>query len=344
MRRSHSRPNGRLYCGGCARNNGGRHEKNFICRRKVFLKKFGRISAAGLFRSIAVFLLGIVTVLALAFAVYGYERDGVYYYTTGFDYLQFNELAGTQLICAIVCILLLAVGALAAVFAVIALLLKGKGARRLTDACGVLCVVFLCAYMVIGFVVCGEQETMRDDAALSYSTALYIPFAIGAALLVLYFAVGIPLALRGKKKAQRAAEGSSAESASAEPVVAAPVATPAAVSAAPTVATAAPVASAAPAVMAAGSAAVQGRVQNVPDAPAAEEKAGSVRPAEEPAKSRAVPVSRMERVRYLEGIVPTLLSYKELYDGGVLTEEEFRSFRSLLLWENCRCSGMPLRP
>ena len=341
MRRSHSRPNGRLYCGGCARNNGGRHEKNFICLRKVFLKKFGRISAAGLFRSIAVFLLGIVTVLALAFAVYGNERDGVYYYydyATGFGYLQFNELAGTQLICAIVCILLLAVGALAAVFAVIALLLKGKGARRLTDACGVLCVVFLCAYMVIGFVVCGEQETMRDDAALSYTTALYIPFAIGAALLVLYFAVGIPLALRGKKKAQRAAEGSSAESASAEPVDAAPVTTPAAVSAAPTVA------AAAPAAMAAGSAVVQGRVQNVPDAPAAEEKAGPVLSAEEPAKSRAVPVSRMERVRYLEGIVPTLLSYKELYDGGVLTEEEFRSFRSLLLWENCRCSGMPLRP
>ena len=121
------------------------------------MKKFGRISAAGLFRSIAVFLLGIVTVLALAFAVYGYEgRD--YYYATGFDYLQLNELAGTQLICAIVCILLLAVGALAAVFAVIALLLKGKGARRLTDACGVLCVVFLCVYMVLGFVICGEQE------------------------------------------------------------------------------------------------------------------------------------------------------------------------------------------
>lgn len=294
------------------------------------MKKFGRISAAGLFRSIAVFLLGIVTVFALAFAVYGYERDGVYYYTTGFDYLQLNELAGTQLICAIVCILLLAVGAFSAVFAVVALLLKGKGARRLTDALGVLCVVFLCVYMVIGFIVCGEQETMRDDAALSYSTALYIPFAIGAALLVLYFAVGIPLALHGKKKAQRAAEGSSAESASAESVVAAPVATPAAVSAAPTVAAAAPVASAAPAAMAAGSAVVQGRVQNVPDAPAAEEKAGSVLPAEEPAKSRAVPVSRMERVRYLEGIVPTLLSYKELYDGGVLTEEEFRSFRSLL--------------
>ncbi len=308
------------------------------------MKKFGRISAAGLFRSIAVFLLGIVTVLALAFAVYGYERDGVYYYTTGFDYLQLNELAGTQLICAIVCILLLAVGAFAAVFAVIALLLKGKGARRLTDALGVLCVVFLCVYMALGFVICGEQETMRGDAALSYSTALYIPFAIGTALLVLYFAVGIPLALRGKKKAQRAAEGSSAESASAESVVAAPVATPAAVSAAPTVAAAAPVASAAPAAMAAGSAVVQGRVQNVPDAPAAEEKAGSVLLAEEPAKSRAVPVSRMERVRYLEGIVPTLLSYKELYDGGVLTEEEFRSFRSLLLWENCRCSGMPLRP
>ncbi len=308
------------------------------------MKKFGRISAAGLFRSIAVFLLGIVTVLALAFAVYGYERDGVYYYTTGFYYLQLNELAGTQLICAIVCILLLAVGAFAAVFAVIALLLKGKGARRLTDALGVLCVVFLCVYMALGFVICGEQETMRGDAALSYSTALYIPFAIGTALLVLYFAVGIPLALRGKKKAQRAAEGSSAESASAESVVAAPVATPAAVSAAPTVAAAAPVASAAPAAMAAGSAVVQGRVQNVPDAPAAEEKAGSVLLAEEPAKSRAVPVSRMERVRYLEGIVPTLLSYKELYDGGVLTEEEFRSFRSLLLWENCRCSGMPLRP
>lgn len=314
------------------------------------MKKFGRISAAGLFRSIAVFLLGIVTVLALAFAVYGYERDGVYYYTAGFDYLQLNELAGTQLICAIVCILLLAVGALAAVFAVIALLLKGKGARRLTDACGVLCVVFLCAYMVIGFIVCGEQETMRDDAALSYSTALYIPFAIGAALLVLYFAVGIPLALRGKKKAQCAAEGSSAESASAGSVVAAPVATLAAVSVTEPVApaaVAAPVAfaaSATPAAMAAEPAAVQGRVQNVPDAPAAEEKAGSVLLAEEPAKSRAVPVSRMERVRYLEGIVPTLLSYKELYDGGVLTGEEFRSFRSLLLWENCRCSGMPLRP
>ena len=138
--------------------------------------------------------------------------------------------------------------------------------------------------------------------------------------------------MRGKKKAQRAAEGSSAESASAEPVDAAPVTTPAAVSAAPTVA------AAAPAAMAAGSAVVQGRVQNVPDAPAAEEKAGPVLSAEEPAKSRAVPVSRMERVRYLEGIVPTLLSYKELYDGGVLTEEEFRSFRSLLLWENCRCS------
>lgn len=302
------------------------------------MKKFGRISAAGLFRSIAVFLLGIVTVLALAFAVYGYERDGVYYYTTGFDYLQLNELAGTQLICAIVCILLLAVGALAAVFAVIALLLKGKGARRLTDACGVLCVVFLCVYMVLGFVICGEQETMRDDAALSYSTALYIPFAIGAALLVLYFAVGIPLALHGKKKARCAAEGSSAESVSAEPVVAAPVTTPAAVSAAPTVA------AAAPAAMAAGSAAVRGGVQSVPHVPAAEEKAGPVLSAEEPAKSRAVPVSRMERVRYLEGIVPTLLSYKELYDGGVLTEEEFRSFRSLLLWENCRCSGMPLRP
>ncbi len=307
------------------------------------MKKFGRISAAGLFRSIAVFLLGIVTVLALAFAVYGYERDGVYYYTTGFDYLQLNELAGTQLICAIVCILLLAVGAFAAAFAVIALLLKGKGARRLTDACGVLCVVFLCVYMVLGFVICGEREAAQSEGYV-YSTTTYIPFAIGAALLVLYFAVGIPLALRGKKKAQCAAEGSSAESASAESVVAAPVATPAAVSAAPTVAAAAPVASAAPAAMAAGSAVVQGRVQNVPDAPAAEEKAGSVLSAEEPAKSRAVPVSRMERVRYLEGIVPTLLSYKELYDGGVLTEEEFRSFRSLLLWENCRCSGMPLRP
>lgn len=300
------------------------------------MKKFGRISAAGLFRSIAVFLLGIVTVFALAFAVYGYEgRD--YYYATGFDYLQLNELAGTQLICAIVCILLLAVGAFAAAFAVIALLLKGKGARRLTDACGVLCVVFLCVYMVLGFVICGEREAAQSEGYV-YSTTTYIPFAIGAALLVLYFAVGIPLALRGKKKAQRAAEGSSAESASAGSVVAAPVATPAAVSAAPTVA------AAAPAAMAAGSAAVQGRVQNVPDAPAAEEKAGSVLPAEEPAKSRAVPVSRMERVRYLEGIVPTLLSYKELYDGGVLTEEEFRNFKSLLLWENCRCSGMPLRP
>lgn len=307
------------------------------------MKKFGRISAAGLFRSIAVFLLGIVTVLALAFAVYGYEgRD--YYYATGFDYLMFGGDTDAEFVCSIVSILLLAVGAFSAVFAVVALLMKGKGARRLTDALGVLCVVFLCAYMVIGFIVCGEQETMRDDAELSYSTALYIPFAIGAALLVLYFAVGIPLALRGKKKAQRAAEGSSAESASAESVVAAPVATPAAVSAAPTVAAAAPVASAAPAAMAAGSAVVQGRVQNVPDAPAAEEKAGPVLSAEEPAKSRAVPVSRMERVRYLEGIVPTLLSYKELYDGGVLTEEEFRSFRSLLLWENCRCSGMPLRP
>ena len=300
------------------------------------MKEFGRISAAGLFRSIAVFLLGIVTVLALAFAVYGYERDGVYYYTAGFDYLQLNELAGTQLICAIVCILLLAVGALAAVFAVIALLLKGKGARRLKDACGVLCVVFLCVYMVLGFVICGEREAAQSEGYV-YSTTTYIPFAIGAALLVLYFAVGIPLALHGKKKAQRMAAGSSAESASAEPVVAAPVAALAAVSAAPTVAAAAPVASAAPAAMAAGSAVVQGRVQNVADVPAAEE-AVPVLPAEESAKSRAVPVSRMERVRYLEGIVPTLLSYKELYDGGVLTGEEFRSFKSLLLWENCRCS------
>ena len=300
------------------------------------MKKFGRISAAGLFRSIAVFLLGIVTVLALAFAVYGYEgRD--YYYATGFDYLMFGGDTDAEFVCSIVSILLLAVGAFSAVFAVVALLLKGKGARRLTDALGVLCVVFLCVYMVLGFVICGEREAAQSEGYV-YSTTTYIPFAIGAALLVLYFAVGIPLALHGKKKAQRAAEGSSAESASAEPVVAAPVAAPAAVSAAPTVAVAAPVA------MAAGSAVVQGRVQNVPDAPAAEEKAGSVRPAEEPAKSRAVPVSRMERVRYLEGIVPTLLSYKELYDGGVLTEEEFRSFRSLLLWENCRWSGMPLRP
>lgn len=300
------------------------------------MKKFGRISAAGLFRSIAVFLLGIVTVLALAFAVYGYEgRD--YYYATGFDYLMFGGDTDAEFVCSIVSILLLAVGAFSAVFAVVALLLKGKGARRLTDALGVLCVVFLCVYMALGFVICGEREAAQSEGYV-YSTTTYIPFAIGAALLVLYFAVGIPLALRGKKKAQCAAEGSSAESASAESVVAAPVATPAAVSAAPTVAAAAPVA------MAAGSAAVQGRVQNVPDAPAAEEKAGSVLLAEEPAKSRAVPVSRMERVRYLEGIVPTLLSYKELYDGGVLTEEEFRSFRSLLLWENCRCSGMPLRP
>lgn len=300
------------------------------------MKKFGRISAAGLFRSIAVFLLGIVTVLALAFAVYGYEgRD--YYYATGFDYLMFGGDTDAEFVCSIVSILLLAVGAFSAVFAVVALLLKGKGARRLTDALGVLCVVFLCVYMALGFVICGEREAAQSEGYV-YSTTTYIPFAIGAALLVLYFAVGIPLALRGKKKAQCAAEGSSAESASAESVVAAPVATPAAVSAAPTVAAAAPVA------MAAGSAAVQGRVQNVPDAPAAEEKAGPVLSAEEPAKSRAVPVSRMERVRYLEGIVPTLLSYKELYDGGVLTEEEFRSFRSLLLWENCRCSGMPLRP
>lgn len=300
------------------------------------MKKFGRISAAGLFRSIAVFLLGIVTVLALAFAVYGYEgRD--YYYATGFDYLMFGGDTDAEFVCSIVSILLLAVGAFSAVFAVVALLLKGKGARRLTDALGVLCVVFLCVYMALGFVICGEREAAQSEGYV-YSTTTYIPFAIGAALLVLYFAVGIPLALRGKKKAQCAAEGSSAESASAESVVAAPVATPAAVSAAPTVAVAAPVA------MAAGSAVVQGRVQNVPDAPAAEEKAGPVLSAEEPAKSRAVPVSRMERVRYLEGIVPTLLSYKELYDGGVLTEEEFRSFRSLLLWENCRCSGMPLRP
>ena len=309
------------------------------------MKEFGRISAAGLFRSIAVFLLGIVTVLALAFAVYGYEgRD--YYYATGFDYLMFGGDTDAEFVCSIVSILLLAVGAFSAVFAVVALLLKGKGARRLTDALGVLCVVFLCVYMVLGFVICGEREAAQSEGNV-YSTTTYIPFAIGAALLVLYFAVGIPLALRGKKKAQCAAEGSSAESASAESVVAAPVATPAAVSAAPTVAAAAPVASAAaaaPVAMAAGSAVVQGRVQNVPDAPAAEEKAGSVLLAEEPAKSRAVPVSRMERVRYLEGIVPTLLSYKELYDGGVLTEEEFRSFRSLLLWENCRCSGMPLRP
>lgn len=342
MRRSHSRPNGRLYCGGCVRNNGGRHEKNFICRRKVFLKKFGRISAAGLFRSIAAFLLGIVTVLALAFAVYGYEgRD--YYYATGFAYLMFGGDTDAEFVCSIVSILLLAVGAFSAVFAVVALLLKGKGARRLTDALGVLCVVFLCVYMVLGFVICGEREAAQSEGYV-YSTTTYIPFAIGAALLVLYFAVGIPLALRGKKKAQRAAEGSSAESASAESVVAAPVATPAAVSAVPTVAAVAPAAPVASAAMAAGSAAVQGGVQSVPHVPAAEEKAGSVLPAEEPAKSRAVPVSRMERVRYLEGIVPTLLSYKELYDGGVLTEEEFRSFRSLLLWENCRCSGMPLRP
>ncbi len=304
------------------------------------MKKFGRISAAGLFRSIAVFLLGIVTVLALAFAVYGYEgRD--YYYATGFDYLMFGGDTDAEFVCSIVSILLLAVGAFSAVFAVVALLLKGKGARRLTDALGVLCVVFLCVYMVLGFVICGEREAAQSEG-YAYSTTTYIPFAIGAALLVLYFAVGIPLALRGKKKAQCAAEGSSAESASAESVVAAPVATPAAVSAAPTVAAAAPVASAAPAAMAAGSAAVQGGVQSVPHVPAADEV--PVRPAEEPAKSRAVPVSRMERVRYLEGIVPTLLSYKELYDGGVLTEEEFRSFRSLLLWENCRCSGMPLRP
>lgn len=319
----------------------------------------GKRSAAQWLRCSVAFALGIVTVLALAFAVHGYDADWIFFYRTGFDFFQFGSLEEGEVVYGAVFTVQLAVGIFSAAVAVMALFLRGKAARRLTDGAAVLCFLFLIAYMVCGVVLTGNYNAIWSDPASGdvreYSTSTFYPLIIGAVLLVIYFAVGIPLSRRGKK-AEAALQGQPAsekeDAATEQPATEqAPVRTeqPApAYGEQPThfaggqawQQTARPAPEAARQAAAwtyTGGAAGPAPVREQPAQRSAEQAAASVPQYSAPHPAR--PVTRAERIRYLMQAADPLRSYKQQLDAGVLSQDEYRRCVEEVLWENCVYEG-----
>lgn len=326
----------------------------------------GKRTAAQWLRCSVAFALGIVTVLALAFAVHGYDADWIFFYRTGFDFLQFGSLQEGEVVYGVVFTVQLAVGIFSAAVAVMALFFREKAARRLTDCVAVLCFLFLVAYMVCGVVLTGNYNAIWSDpasgAAREYSTASFYPLIIGAVLLVIYFAAGIPLSRCGKKAAA-APQGQSASEKEEAAAEQAPAYTEQAAPEAAPVHTEQP----APAYgeQATSSASGQAWQQTARPAPEAARQAaawtytgstvgtpsageqtvrGSAEQAAPSAPQRSAPhavrkVTRAERVRYLMQAADSLRVYKELLDAGALSQEEYRRRVGEVLWENCVYTG-----